>query len=278
MLGTDGSIGTGGTAFFVAVDDPLDEGSHVQYLVTDRHSIDGIKRDSKDGLVRVRYNKLDGTASTISIAAKNWVAHPDQTVDLAIVEIDPILDGSYAAWRVGNAISILTPERAAEEAVGIGDEVVITGLFKRHKGVRRNVAPLRTGAIAAMPDDDEPLESGIGPTVAYLVEVRSLGGLSGAPVFIVFDPNRWAPNPSTLKRRQDEGYYILILGVIQGHWDEKVESSTSPDANEEKINQGMAIVTPAWHILTLLEDAGLKAPRDKTFASRREAKKAGQAP
>jgi hypothetical protein len=56
------------------------------------------------------------------------------------------------------------------------------GLFKSHYGEQRNIPIIRIGNIAALPE--EPVQTHYcGPTDAYLVEVRSIAGLSGSPVF-----------------------------------------------------------------------------------------------
>jgi hypothetical protein len=66
--------------------------------------------------------------------------------------------------------------------IGIGDAVFITGLFSHHPGKARNLRVIRVGNIAAMPD--EPVKTQRGEMEAYLIEARSLGGLSGSPVFV----------------------------------------------------------------------------------------------
>ena len=69
---------------------------------------------------------------------------------------------------------------------------------------------------------------------AFLVEVRSLGGLSGSPVFAVGNDNR-----------------IGLIGLVHGHFDQRSSDpdGVSEDANaafqEEQINAGIAIVVPA---------------------------------
>jgi hypothetical protein len=73
------------------------------------------------------------------------------------------------------------------------------------------------------------------------VELRSTGGLSGSPVFV-----RGAiPTPDN----------TFLLGLIHGHWDSKMD--TAPDVAVvdpffEPLNMGMAIVTPSWKILDVV--------------------------
>ena len=103
---------------------------------------------------------------------------------------------------------------------------------------------------------EEPInETMLGEIDAYLVELRSLGGLSGSPVFIY---------PSGV-RRSDTGASLLIsgkpmiflLGVLYGHWSlsnaiQDVVTEDYPDNERDKINTGIGIVTPATTILETL--------------------------
>jgi hypothetical protein len=74
----------------------------------------------------------------------------------------------------------VTPEIIAQHGIGLGDEVVIAGLFTQRHGRDRNLPILRGGLLASMPN--EPLfdeRTGFQYN-AYIVEVRSIGGLSGS--------------------------------------------------------------------------------------------------
>src|SRR5258705_8778907 len=64
---------------------------------------------------------------------------------------------------------------------------MITGLFLGHHGKSRNVPIVRFGTVSAMPG--ELLESTYTnkPHQSYVIESRSLGGLSGSPVFLILE-------------------------------------------------------------------------------------------
>jgi hypothetical protein len=82
---------------------------------------------------------------------------------------------------------------------------------------------------------------------AHLIEVRSLGGLSGSPVFVVLPPFRRKGSAPSHEAR------AYLLGLISAHWDQRVRSDQFVDpVEEEKINQGIAAVVPAARILELI--------------------------
>ena len=64
----------------------------------------------------------------------------------------------------------------------VGDEVATVGLYTSHHGHTKNIPVVRVGHISMLPD--EPVMSTRGYVEAYLVEVRSIVGLSGSPVYI----------------------------------------------------------------------------------------------
>jgi hypothetical protein len=89
----------------------------------------------------------------------------------------------YRGWYLGSSA---TDEVIETEAIGIGDEVFMVGLFRNHLGRDRNEPIIRVGNIAAMPTD--PIRSQVyGDMRAILVEARSIGGLSGSPFSCIWD-------------------------------------------------------------------------------------------
>ena len=125
---------------------------------------------------------------------------------------------------------------------------------------------------------EEPLEdtqSGL-PYDAFLIEVRSIGGLSGSPVFVMVRGKEEGKYPDTGREGHTgftgpNGEFIacLLLGMVRGHWDLKTQPGDVDFGNEDftneldsKLNMGIAIVTPAWEILDVIEnDPTLKEER-----------------
>ena len=151
--------------------------SGYQSVVTARHVLEGIGPD-----VHLRLNRLDGRAQVIPLEGHTWKEHPSGKVDLAafptlipkdVFDIKHIdVDGEM----------MFTDYKNPEAVFGLGDEVIVAGMFQQRLGETRNLPIIRTGTIAAMPE--EKIETSYGYHDAYLVEVRSIDGLSGSPVFV----------------------------------------------------------------------------------------------
>jgi len=252
----------GGTAFFVSIPGFRSEnGLAHTYLVTAKHCVEQAK---KYGELYLRMNTKAGGSEFVKVTSE-WVYPDNEAVDVAInydMGIPDIFDTisfSTQWFAVGEVIP--------NANIGIGDELFISGLFTQHFGTQRNLPIIRTGIIAAMPE--EPLEdksTGLSYD-AYLAESRSIDGLSGSPVFVVTDTNPLlldiSEEPSVPNERS-----IYLLGLIRGHWD--IETQTNPvdfavDA-AGKINMGIAIITPIQEVLTLLE-------RDDLVKARRESER-----
>jgi hypothetical protein len=125
---------------------------------------------------------------------------------------------------------------------------------------------IRSGIIAALPE--EPIEAQVGrfgkivklKFNAYLGEVRSIGGLSGSPVFVCVEHFR-KPRPEGSGRPvlQGVGYRIFLLGLIRGHFHYESQASfITGTANRpkdiEQVNMGMALITPIQDVLDTLYD------------------------
>ena len=76
-----------------------------------------------------------------------------------------------------------TQEVITNQWIGLGDDIFVTGLFTARTGNNRNIPIVRTGIISSMPD--EPIRDGEFECNAYLAELRSIGGISGSPVFVI---------------------------------------------------------------------------------------------
>lgn len=241
----DGSERLVGTAFFVArrFDDDV-----FGYVVTARHVIDGI-RDLGFDSVLLRVNSKTGGAQWLCYPISEWVMHPDgPSVDVAVLR-GIILNGfDHKMFGLGSSASTDVIHR---ENIGVGTETVIAGLFVNHSGKNRNIPIVRVGNIAAMPE--EKVSTTVGPIDAYLIEARSLGGLSGSPVFAHVDSVSLDSDGIGLRIQAGSNY---LLGLVHGHMNEP--SATASDAIEdaaashEKINAGIAIVVPVEKILEVI--------------------------
>ena len=167
------------------------------------------------------------------------------------------------------------PSALSKRAIGLGDETFAIGLFRHHAGSERNIPIVRIGNIAALPEEAFRTRQGL--MKAYLVEMRSIAGLSGSPVFVdlpsagppmaywggISDPRIKPPDPE-----QVNWFRYRFLGLIHGHFDipNLAEDSVVEDddaAESGGINTGIGIVVPAEKITETLYQSDLQQERDK---------------
>lgn len=196
----------------------------------------------------LRIPKKNGEFDWMPKRISDWKFHPTRrdSVDVAVLQFLP---------PTATTLKHLGPEHVATADVmrhldvGIGDEVFITGLFKPRGLLARSVPILRMGAIAGMDEEPVPTKD-FGKMAAYLIEVRSIGGISGSPVFF--------------RRLFHERFYFL--GIIHGHYD---TLDQTPDNIEQDtiggrgINTGIAIVVPAYYVV---EVVGQFSEAEKQYA------------
>lgn len=250
-----------GTAFFVAItagdeSQPLTPGVDGHpYLVTARHVIDGIRDYGTDGKVHVRVNLRDGGIAFVETEADEWRSLSDgaDLVDIAVLpwgSTPQLLD-----YKVIPVVPMfVTDELITQDNIGLGDDLFMTGLFVNHFGERRNIPIVRMGNIATMPG--EPVATDLGSMTAYLIESRSVGGLSGSPVFVEVDPLRSVtvdPLGGTVRAstaRLSRRFYLL--GLVHGHWDAQFAAGDGASVPDPLVNMGVAIVVPTQKIMEVL--------------------------
>jgi trypsin-like peptidase len=242
----------GGSGFLVSVDS-IHAGYHTVYAVTNSHVI------REAGSPVVRLNTKDGRRSIQALDADNWVHHPNGD-DLAVAPVEYTRDHSTTIVPIDLAgmDMLITPEFIAEHKVGPGDEVFMVGRFVNHEGRQRNAASLRFGNIAQM--NEEPIKHERGHwQESFLVEVRSIPGYSGAPVFLFIPPLSPRPEQTSL----EASWFIRLLGVDWCHLNQDwsvLDKNDNAAADDDgfvpgyhvRANTGMAGVIPAWKLHELL--------------------------
>jgi hypothetical protein len=224
-----------GTAFFLEVPSERIADGRFVFLVTAKHV--AVNLEGRPFGVRLNTHEGGATVAT-GDATVRWWLHPDPTVDIAMIQWGPPAQIKRKHIPLG---MVLTEEARGASSIDVGDEVYVTGLFVHHFGTHQNQPIVRTGNIAMVPT--EPVMTSIGGMRAYLIESRSIGGLSGSPVFV--------------REPREVGFGLLrLLGVVHGHWD------IPPEAKNDgldfavnvasAVNMGIAIVTPAERILEVL--------------------------
>jgi len=262
-----------GTVFFVGYEMEHSEDNKLFYVpcftyaVTSRHVVEKIKTKGVNGCTYIAMNGQNGTKILRQMPSELWQFPLGHRSDVAIVELD--------ITRGGNADHLCFPQRefvSHDELeswrIGPGDEVFISGLFTGRPGNRTNNVPIvRVGNIAALP-------AGIIRTTysdfdAYLVEARSIGGLSGSPVFYSVDLHGLRLQRSTYEP-PNTGQGLHLLGYVQGHYDEQ--------DGGEKLNSGIVTVVPAVDILAALENPVFADSRNLRFADGLERKRKKRMP
>jgi len=200
------------------------QGQHYVYLVTAKHV--AMKLEGQTFMVRI--NTKDGKSALImGKGTQKWHYATDESVDVALI---PYLPPERFEYKHIPSTIFLSDETIRGKRIGTGDEVFVTGLFAHLTGAARNLPIVRMGNIAMMPGEPVPTKE-FGDIEAYLIEARSIGGLSGSPAF-VFKSNR---------------YYLL--GLMHGHWDIPPQSKNDAMRVDEdtygQVNMGIAIVVPA---------------------------------
>ncbi len=260
-----------GTAFILGVKSETHPNLTHGYLVTAKHCVEKAR---EYGNLFVRINRRTGTpfgaspqeiakqvgdAELFEIEQPKWFLHKDNANDVAVMPFMP--PQIEFAYTLTMEESFATENVIANEAIGIGDELMVVGLFTSHYGLARNLPIVRAGIIAAMPR--EPIQdpySGVSYD-AYLAEVRSVGGLSGSPVWVVINPARVNPESPARENR----LHFYLLGLIRGHW--KKDDTWLSDfagSEEESLNTGIAIVTPIQKALDIINSEEVMKERERT--------------
>ena len=239
-----------GTGFFVSVPTGFGERIYV-YLITARHVIEGISDRSTDGKVLVRINTVAGGVELIESDLDAWSFHPDEEkADVAVISAAP--SRSRFEYRTIPRAMFATQEAVNEHGIGLGDELFFPGLFVNHYGQNRNLPIMRLGNIAGMPEEPV-ITSWRGQMEAYLVEGRSIGGLSGSPVFVHLVLGRGGNINLSSPR-------FFLLGLMHGHYDASLtdaDEMIADDAQFDQVNMGIAIVAPAQKIAEMLDQKSL---------------------
>lgn len=229
-----------GSAFYIGRVKGDSKKADPVYLVTARHVIDSIKHKGIDA-VDARLNLRTGECDWLKIPMDAWFTDPsDPTLDVAIVKIGVSDQCDHLVLPYGMEVNDAVIQ---ENEVGLGDEVFVVGLFRHHHGARRNIPIVRVGNLASM--GEENVTTSLGDMDALLVEARSIGGLSGSPVFLNLGISRMIKG-KVLFAQGEPRYWLL--GLIHGHFDalsgaiDEVDSQAS--LSTAQVNTGIAIVVP----------------------------------
>ena len=238
------------TGFFVSHPSSEYPGTSYPAFVTAKH----VAKDLDGKLIEFIVNKKGGGVMTLSSLDNKWYKHRDDSVDAVVtpLEITPDADIVSISTR-----DFVTSAGLVENKLGIGDEVFMPGLFVHAPGgEKRNMPILRHGNLAMLPDQPIQVESGFAEV--YLIEARSIGGISGSPVFVRQTVNLDVIDQSGKDRTlHGVGGSMHLLGLVHGHWDIKESELNTVHFTHDSqrgVNLGIAVVVPAQKLLEIIVD------------------------
>jgi hypothetical protein len=147
-----------------------------------------------------------------------------------------------AAIRTVHPEWFATKDLIKEYNVGAGDEILMLGRFISREGIQQNTPTARFGHISQMPGEPMVTDTGDMQDEAFLCEVRSIGGYSGSPVFMV--------------SRRGMNNREMLLGVDFCHvpnWTNAYDDNGHALPHiRVPLNSGMAGVIPSWRLMEML--------------------------
>lgn len=261
---------SGGSGFLVAVPS-MPSGRHWLYIVTASHVV----KEGNSPVVRL--NTIAGDVDVLPFQQDNWLHHPDGD-DVAVV---PVLTSSDKyRFRAIDTSLFLTPKIISEVKFGHGDDVFMVGRFVTHEGGQQNLPTARFGTVAMMTGEPITHQTRGIKQESYLIEMHSIPGYSGSPVFLMF--LKGTPRHG-FEGTASDTYGPFLVGLDWCHLNkyEPVVYKHDKDSQVEdymvKSNLGMAGVLPSWKIREVLDLDKLKKQREKLNQSLAKAMAKGSA-
>jgi len=235
----------GGTGFFIGIPASESENRFFLYAVTCHH----ILLDNKSNPIVLRINTGDGKFDTIETRYEDWTPHPSGD-DVAIMRLAL---GENHNFEVGIIPRSDFPTAEFTKEIGIfpGDEVFMIGRFRVHSGKKKNLPAAMFGYISMLPDESIYNPKTTLMQDSYLVEMRSISGFSGSPVFQWIDELSLRPHT----RKQSLMLRRRLLGICWGYINvPEIATDVSDQKYELKLNSSMAAVVPYQKIMDLIDD------------------------
>lgn len=198
---------------------------------------------SDDQIVYLRFQYDDNKKRPpIKTNAHDWILHPDASIDVAVLPFEDDPHFLHNAILINEPSEIEAGRKSGKWNIDIGTDVFVVGLFTRHVGQGPNILPiLRTGTIARICNDKERFRrrDGGGAIKGHLLELHSIGGLSGSPVLACpMDISNKGLGRIALQTAH------IWIGLISGHW--------SFDEDED-YNSGIAIMSSNEFVVEIVK-------------------------
>jgi hypothetical protein len=234
-LGTRNGFTPYGTGFLTA---NTVDGHLFQAFLTAKHVIDKIPGDD----VYMRVNTRDGGAQVVAGPKSDWLPHPDNSADVVVCSGILRTDQFDILHLPLEGPMLLTEELIREHDIGLGDEIFVAGMFTARIGNTKNIPIVRVGNISAMPEEE--IRTDYGQHHAYLVESRSIDGLSGSPVFV---------RRQSVQQGRDghlkfqHGQMEFLMGLLLGHNPVTNPADTVSILSPDQSGSGAVEVPMPWN-------------------------------
>lgn len=263
------------TGFVIAQEE---HGMRLGFLVTAQHVVGGLLAKGHD--IWIRTNLKSGLCEQQPVPAQIWHYHPNspQGSDVAAAMVNDWGDSDVHAIHInGPQGAVASKEVMNSLQIGLGAEIAIVGLFRSHFGAEHNVPIVRAGNIAAF--QDEPIKTQYsGDIDAHLIEARSIGGLSGSPVFLTLPPVRMLrvetgrPGHHRMQTTFTSGQGIFLLGLVHGHFDiNNLNDDVSEGGGVGGVNTGIGVVVPVEKIVETINEPVWAEERRRAITRLRDA-------
>jgi hypothetical protein len=259
----------GGTGFLVGIPSekfPQSRAGISIYGLTNRHlAID-------TGFSVIRINRSDGGVDIFEFDNSEWTSHPDGS-DIAVSPELNLSDPAHGALTAIYPTAFATKNIIAEHNIGVGEDVFMIGRFIDHDGGPTNSPAARFGNISLMPSKIEHKGKYI---ESYCIDMHSRSGYSGSPVFVYRTPGSDLNDAFNGAGNFNLNItFLFLLGIHWGQFPEEWEIVDGIKKKEEskqmefvkgkyvKGTSGMTIISPAWHILDILNTEKFRKERMK---------------
>ena len=230
-----------------------DTHSHV-YAVTAKHVINA-------GLIYVRMQNAAEKIDVPPIEAGDWLSHDKS--DLSVAWLGLHARDSYR-FTVLTADMFITPEIIRDRGIGPGDEVFMVGRYIDAERRQHTAPSVRFGNISMMPTVPIRHPSEKRPEISFVVEMRSVGGYSGAPTYVHLPlmsiGNYTVAHIEAAQPIFNPSAGTRLLGIDWSHhreWSPFQKRYEEPDPDAEYgvyTDTAIAYVVPAWRVLALLQE------------------------
>jgi hypothetical protein len=258
----------------------VEDHHHFDHLVTAEHVISGLLLKNHE--IWLRVNLVNGKTAELLLDPEDFRFHPKDELEPTDVAVCPFtprihnentgegIEADIHSLRLTGDGSFLPTELFKKRYMGRGGEISIIGLFRSHSGNNRNIPIVRVGNIAALPEEPVWTEHK-GYIKAYLIEARSIAGLSGSPVMAMPDGALELAHALTKGQRVETA--AALLGLMHGHFDvPNLNEDVVTDEEEPArgIHTGIGIVIPVDKIVETIQHPELVAMRKKAISELRK--------